>query len=106
LRLLRRVAQSDIVLADEATLAMQSKKRGYVWTLRTDALITHEFSAGRSGKTPRAVLGGTKGTLLVDAYTGYHPVRDVDGRHETSLAHLNIRESCCGARELQELRED
>jgi hypothetical protein len=80
LRLLQRVANSDIVLADETTLAMQDKKRGYMWTLRTDKLITYKFSTGRSGKTPREVLGGTKGTLLVDAYTGYNRVVDVDGR--------------------------
>lgn len=89
LRLLQRVAQSDIVLADETTLAMQNKKRGYMWTFRTDKLITYKFSAGRSGKTPRAVLGGTKGTLLVDAYTGYNPVLDVDGRQRAAcLAHV------------------
>lgn len=89
MRLLQRVAQSDIVLADETTLAMQSKKRGYMWTFRTDKLITYKFSAGRSGKTPREVLGGTKGTLLVDAYTGYNPVIDVDGRQRAAcLAHV------------------
>lgn len=89
LRLLQRVAQSDIVLADETTLAMQNKKRGFMWTFRTDKLITYKFSAGRSGKTPRAVLGGTKGTLLVDAYTGYNPVVDVDGRQRAAcLAHV------------------
>jgi transposase len=90
LRLLQRVASSDIVLADETTLAMQkSKKRGYMWTFRTDKLVTYKFSAGRSGKTPREVLGGTKGTLLVDAYTGYNPVLDVDGRKRAAcLAHV------------------
>jgi transposase len=90
LRLLQRVASSDIVLADETTLAMQkSKKRGYMWTFRTDKLVTFKFSAGRSGKTPRDVLGGTKGTLLVDAYTGYNPVVDVDGRKRAAcLAHV------------------
>ena len=89
LRLLQRVANSDIVLADETTLAMQNKKRGYMWTFRTDKLISYKFSAGRSGKTPRDVLGGTKGTLLVDAYTGYNPVVDVDGRKRAAcLAHV------------------
>jgi transposase len=88
-RLIQRVAQSDIVLADETTLAMQNKTRGYMWTFRTDKLVTYKFSAGRSGKTPRAVLGGTKGTLLVDAYTGYNPVTDVDGRRRAAcLAHV------------------
>jgi transposase len=90
LRLLHRVATSDIVLADETTLAIQkSKKRGYMWTFRTDKLIAYKFSASRSGKTPRDVLGGTKGTLLVDAYTGYNPVVNVDGRQRAAcLAHV------------------
>jgi transposase len=90
LRLLHRVANSDIVLADETTLAIQkSKKRGYMWTFRTDKLIAYKFSASRSGKTPRDVLGGTKGTLLVDAYTGYNPVLNVDGRQRAAcLAHV------------------
>lgn len=89
LRLLQRVANNDIVLADETTLAMQDKKRGYMWTFRTDKLITYKFSSGRSGKTPREVLGGTKGTLLVDAYTGYNAVVDVDGRKRAAcLAHV------------------
>jgi transposase len=89
-RLLHRVAHADIVLADETTLAMQkSKKRGYMWTFRTDDLISYKFSASRSGKTPLDVLGGTKGTLLVDAYTGYNPVLDVDGRKRAGcLAHV------------------
>lgn len=88
-RLIQRVANNDIVLADETTLAMQNKTRGYMWTFRTDKLVTYKFSAGRSGKTPRAVLGSTKGTLLVDAYTGYNPVVDVDGRKRAAcLAHV------------------
>jgi hypothetical protein len=32
------------------------------------------FAADRSGKTPRHVLAGTHGTLLVDAYSGYNSV--------------------------------
>jgi len=89
LRLLQRVASSDIVCADETTLPMQNKKRGYMWTFRTHKLVAYKFSAGRSGKTPLEVLGGTKGTLLVDAYTGYNPVVDVDGRKRAAcLAHV------------------
>ena len=39
--------------------------------------------------TPLAVLGGTRGTLVVDAYTGYNRVVDVDGRTRSScLAHV------------------
>ena len=105
-RLLLRVANSDIVLADETTLAMQNKKRGYMWTFRTDKLVTYKFSAGRSGKTPREVLGGTKGTLLVDAYTGYNAVIDVDGRKRAAcLAHVRRKffEALATAPEAQEV---
>lgn len=89
-RILLRVANNDVVLADETTLAMQGrKKRGYMWTFRTDKLISYKFSTGRSGKTPREVLGGTRGTLLVDAYTGYNPVLSVDERKRAAcLAHV------------------
>jgi transposase len=89
-RLLYRVAHTDIVLADETTLAMQdTKKKGYMWTFRTDTLVAYKFSPSRSGKTPLAVLGGTKGTLLVDAFTGYNAVVDVDGRTRAAcLAHV------------------
>src|SRR5262249_4977906 len=34
----------------------------------------------RSGDTPALVLGGTTGSLVVDGYTGYNEVTDVEGR--------------------------
>jgi transposase len=38
------------------------------------------------------VLGDTQGTLVVDAYTGYNRVLDVDGRSRSScLAHVRRR---------------
>jgi transposase len=88
-RLLYRIAHSDVVLADETTMTIQERaKRGYMWTVRTDNLIAYKFSTTRSGKTPLNVLGGTEGTLVVDANTGYNPVVDVDGRVRAGcLAH-------------------
>lgn len=63
-------------------------KRGYMWTFRTDRLIAYKFSPSRSGVTPLGILGGTTGTLVVDAYTGYNPVVDVEGRLRAGcLAH-------------------
>jgi transposase len=89
-RLLNRVVHSDIVLADETTLAMQdTKKKGYMCTFRTGTLVADKFAPSRSGKTPQSVLGGTKGALLVDAFTGYNAVIDVDGRTRAAcLAQL------------------
>lgn len=89
-RLLTIVARSDIVQADETSLMMQRPhRRGFVWTFIADDLIAYRFSPDRSGETPGAVLGGTLGTLVVDAYTGYNRVTDVEGRERAScLAHV------------------
>jgi transposase len=92
-RLVQLVAQSEIVQADETSLVMQKPfKRGFVWTFLSDEIIAYRFAPDRSGETPVAVLGGTSGTLVVDAYTGYNRVLDVDGRSRSScLAHVRRR---------------
>lgn len=89
-RLVTLVAASEIVQADETSLVMQQPfKRGFVWTFLSDEIIAYRFAPDRSGETPLAVLGGTHGTLVVDAYTGYNRVVDVDGRARSScLAHV------------------
>ena len=88
--LLARIAGTDIVLADETTLRIQkTTKRGYLWTFIAGRDIAYVFSPSRSGQTPAEVLGGTKGTLLVDAYTGYNKVTDAQGRTRAGcLAHV------------------
>jgi transposase len=92
-RLMQLVAASEIVQADETSLVMQKPfRRGFVWTFLTDEIIAYRFAADRSGETPHAVLGGTRGTLVVDAYTGYNRVTDVDGRARSAcLAHVRRR---------------
>jgi transposase len=100
-RILALVAESDVVLADETTLPMlktiekddkgnlkEKPKRTYLWTFVSGNFVAYRFSASRSGATPSAVLGGTTGTLVVDAYTGYNAVTGVDGRTRAGcLAH-------------------
>ncbi len=92
-RLVQLVAQSEIVQADETSLVMQKpSRRGFVWTFLSDEIIAYRFAPDRSGETPLAVLCGTSGTLVVDAYTGYNRVLDVDGRSRSScLAHVRRR---------------
>jgi transposase len=92
-RLLRLVGETEIVQADETSLVMQVPfRRGFVWTFLTDEIIAYRFAPDRSGETPLAVLGGTRGTLVVDAYTGYNRVVEVDGRSRSScLAHVRRR---------------
>ena len=64
-------------------------KRGFVWTFIAGDLIGYRFAGGRSSETPVEVLGSTQGTLVVDAYTGYNRVTDVDGRTRAGcLAHV------------------
>lgn len=88
-RMLMRIATMKVVLADETSIKVHNrKKRGYVWTFQGETLIAYRFSPDRSGATPLAVLGGTSGTLVVDAYTGYNKVTDVDGRDRAGcLSH-------------------
>jgi len=99
-RNLELVAASDVVFADETPVKVQAKKkcrRGFVWTFiaqteptRKDSptLVSFRFSESRSGETPKQVLGGSKGTLVVDGYTGYNNVVDPEGRIRSGcLAH-------------------
>ncbi|TMQ11825.1 MAG: hypothetical protein E6J90_13240 [Deltaproteobacteria bacterium] len=88
-RMLELVRGREIVQADETSLVMQKPfRRGFVWTFLTDEIIAYRFAPDPSGDTPLAVLGGTQGTLVVDAYTGYNRVTDGDGRSRSScLAH-------------------
>jgi transposase len=89
-RLLAIIAQSDIVQADETSMKMQRpNKRGFVWTFLAGDLIAYRFADNRSGETPLQILGGTKGTLVIDGYTGYNRVTDVDGRARAGcIAHV------------------
>jgi transposase len=82
-RILQLVRESYLVLADETPMRVQAEgktRRSYLWTFRTSNLIAYRYSATRSGDTPAEVLGGTRGYLVVDGYTGYNPVVVPDGR--------------------------
>jgi transposase len=81
-RLLARIVGDAHCQADETSFRLQNRpdKRGFVWTFLAGKLIAYVFSGDRSGQTPARVLGGTSGSLVVDAYTGYNDVTDVDGR--------------------------
>jgi transposase len=86
--LLLYIAKAAVVQADETplrVLAPKKTRRGYLWTFLTLTeqghwLLAYRFSLSRAGKTPKEVLGGTQGALVVDAYTGYNPVTLPEGR--------------------------
>lgn len=83
------IAKSEIVLADETSIKLQSaKSKAWMWVFLAGNLIAYRFSPTREGTTPKDVLGTSEGTLLVDAYTGYNSVTGVDGRERAGcLAH-------------------
>ncbi|WAM28552.1 IS66 family transposase [Myxococcus sp. NMCA1] len=86
--LLQCIAAADVVWADETPLRVLDVKKtrlGYLWTFLTqneagEWLIGYRFSMGRASRTPKEVLGGTSGALVVDAYTGYNAVTLPQGR--------------------------
>ena len=96
-RLLRLVAEKEIVLADETTQRVQEKgktRTAWLWSFiaRDEAekeIIAYVFSRSRSGETPLRVLGDTLGKLVADAYSGYNRITQ-PGRRERAgcLAHL------------------
>jgi transposase len=82
-RLLELIRVEEYVTADETpqrVLAEGKTRRAYVWTFRTEKLIGYVHSHSRSGETPLELLGGTKGYLQVDGFTGYNGVILPDGR--------------------------
>ncbi|WP_342381921.1 IS66 family transposase [Myxococcus stipitatus] len=98
--LLQRIASAEVVWADETPLRVldvKKTRRGYLWTFLTQTpqsewLIGYRFSLGRAGKTPKDVLGGTTGALVVDGYTGYNAVTLPEGRTRVGCwAHLRRR---------------
>jgi transposase len=101
-RLFARIAATDLVLADETSMRMQTtKKRAFIWTFVTQRLIGYRFSADRSGATPSEVLGRSPGTLICDAYTGYNKLLSTGGRRRGGcLAHA--RRKVFDAREFPE----
>ncbi|CAM4005594.1 hypothetical protein COSO111634_30920 [Corallococcus soli] len=98
--LLQVIAAAEVVWADETpvrVLDVKKTKQGYLWTFLTQTqqgewLIGYRFSLGRASTTPRDVLGGTRGALVVDAYTGYNAVTLPAGRVRVGCwAHVRRR---------------
>jgi transposase len=99
-RLLKLVAEKEIVLADETTQRVQAKgktRTAWLWSFigRDEAereLIAYVFAKSRSGETPVRVLGETEGKLVADAYSGYNKVTTPGGRERAGcLAHVRRR---------------
>jgi transposase len=84
-RILELIVADPHTQADETSFRLHNRpdKRGFVWTFLTDQLTAYAFSGDRSGDTPARILGGSRGKLVVDGYTGYNNVTDVNGRERS-----------------------
>jgi transposase len=95
LRMRELVAAANVVGADETpmpVLAPKQTKKGYLWTFRTENLVSLVFSPSRSGETARKVLGQSQGYLVVDGFTGYNSVTVPDRRIRVACwAHVRRR---------------
>ncbi len=98
-RLLANICARDVVLADETRLrilkdASGKPKTGFVWTFgaadeRGGYDVAYHFADSRSGATPRTLLEGTRGVLLVDGYSGYNDIEKVSSRRRAAcFAHV------------------
>ena len=59
-------------------------KKAYVWVYRTTNYVTprgvfYDFCPGRGAEHPNRVLKGFEGTLVTDAYRGYHALQSQRG---------------------------
>lgn len=98
-RLLDVVRVRHVVAADETRLRLVrdksgKTKNGFVWTFGArddegELDVAYVFAEDRSGVTPRTLLEGTTGVLLVDGYSGYNVVDEVSTRRRAAChAHL------------------
>nr|WP_233601973.1 IS66 family transposase [Corallococcus sp. CA047B] len=98
--LLQGIAAAEVLCADETPVRVMDVKKtrqGDLWTFLTQTpkgewLVGYRFSLGRASTTPKHVLGGTRGALVVDAYTGYNAVTLPEGRVRVGCwAHVRRR---------------
>ena len=98
--LLETIRVRPVVMADETRLRMLKDeggkpKNGFVWTFGAvddggGFDVAYVFAADRAGETPKQILAGTRGVLLVDSYSGYNIVETVSGRRRAAC-HAHMR---------------
>ncbi|WP_138753598.1 IS66 family transposase [Paenibacillus sinopodophylli] len=83
----KHLLQQETLHADETTLQVlrepgkSAEATSYLWLYRTGRgvppAVVYDYQRTRGGEHPRDFLTGFKGYLHVDAYPGYHKVKDV-----------------------------
>ncbi|MFO0726447.1 MAG: IS66 family transposase [Myxococcota bacterium] len=98
-RILEEIRARPVVQADETRMRMQrdesgKPKNGFVWTFvsadDSGSDVALVFAGSRSGETPREILDGTAGYLMVDAYSGYNRIEEVS-RRRRAACHAHLR---------------
>ena len=95
-RLIWHLLQGNTLHADETPVAQLEPgsgktKKAYLWAYRSNDLepgpriIVFDYQPGRSGAHARAFLGGWRGHLLVDDYSGYKALFTGDGINEPCI---------------------
>ena len=88
--MVRQVRSADVVLADETPIKLVSHdKQAYIWVFLGDGHIVYRFGQGRGSINAIEMLGGTKGTLLTDGFSGYKPLIAGSARQAAGcMAHI------------------
>jgi len=75
--------------ADETSIRQLGlDRRAYIWDFVAPEVTVYRFAPSRSGDVPKAILGDSKGRLVVDAHTGYNAVTKPGKRTRAGcLAH-------------------
>ncbi len=99
------VPGAAVVHADESPFRQQDKEgRVYFWTFATKENTVYAYAGTRSGTVAQEVLGDSKGTLVVDAYTGYNRVTGANGRTRAGC-YAHVRRKFHDALEHPEAKE-
>ena len=83
------ILENPVVHADETPVALLVPGRGktkkaYVWVYRTTNFVPqravyYDFCTSRGAEHPNRVFKGFEGTIVTDAYIGYHALHNKDG---------------------------
>ncbi len=76
-RMLELVKLDPYLHADETTLPVLHEgvcQKGWVWAVLSKQIIIYAFDESRAGHVAERLIGDSKGTLVIDGYSGYNGV--------------------------------
>ena len=82
-RMLELLKLDPYLHADETTLSVIRKggcHKGWIWAVLSKQAIIYAFDESRGGHVAERLIGASKGSLVIDGYSGYNKVIDDSGR--------------------------